>query len=156
MKISKPKKEAPSVAEPQPPMDDASSVTPNEPMPEGPDMMGGNEPMGNEPMPDAPAEGDDSTMSIINQLSDTDKKAVRAYAESMLSREEDKNNEGGDNEPPMGGEMPTEGRCYTKNELNEVFGLDNLSVKKDEPKTDKRKDNTVKNSPFNSPKFKTK
>ena len=80
----------------------------------GPDpSMGGEDPMGGQDpmMGPPPADGDgqlnpdmggmddsgmggegdgpdDSTMSIINQLSPEDLDAVRAYAESMLSRDE--------------------------------------------------------------------
>lgn len=45
--------------------------------------------MGADPMAGGEAEGgDDSTMSIFNQLSPDDKEAARAYMESMLARDE--------------------------------------------------------------------
>lgn len=61
-------------------------------MPEGGvDPMAGGDPNAMEgdeaPMSDQEESGD-STMDIINQLSPTDREAVRAYAESMLSRDE--------------------------------------------------------------------
>lgn len=53
---------------------------------EGDDMgMGGGESEG----------GDDSTSSIIDQLSDDDKEAVRNYAKSLLSRDENQSIGGG-------------------------------------------------------------
>ena len=47
--------------------------------------------------------GDDSTMSLFNQLSDDDKEAARGYIESMLSRDEEKTDDSGmDGNMPMG------------------------------------------------------
>ena len=64
----------------------------------GDPTMGGDPAMGGDPsMGDDPAMGgdsnDDSTMSIINQLSPEDREAVRSYAESMLNHEGDENQE---------------------------------------------------------------
>ena len=102
---------------------------------------------------------DDSTISIINQLSPTDKEAVRAYAESMLNRSESNNENGTDmangsmEEDPM-----MESVVFTKKQLkkiNESFRSTNN--KEDDTKTvlNKKKSQTVsKKSPFNSPDFK--
>ena len=127
-------------AEPTAPM--GGVPAPEEPMP----PMDGQAPAeGGEEMPpmDAPAEaapegeGDDSTMGIINQLSPKDKEAVRAYAESMLARDEQQNGEAGsapeEPMPPMDGEMPpmdgqapvSETVIFKKKQLdkvNEIFG----------------------------------
>ena len=127
--------------------------------------------MGGEPPMDEPegGEGDDSTISIINQLSPEDREAVRSYAESMLARDEEKNGgeELGGGEPPMddpsmggdpnGGPM-MESVIFTKKQLktiNENF----LQMSDDEEKKDKKVglkkgDKLHKKSPFNSPKFK--
>ena len=137
----------------QPPMDG------QDPMADADPMMGGEQPPigGQDPMSD---EGDDSTMSIINQLSDEDREAVRAYAESML-------NKGEDTEEPMGEEPPVdnapvmESFIFTKRQLQtlmENFGPteDEIQNKDDDRKPlSKKKDKTVSSkSPFNSPKFK--
>lgn len=87
---------------------------------------------------------DDSTMSIINQLSDTDRKAVRAYAESMLNRDETQNQ-------PM-----QESFIFTKKQLDEIHEmLMTQSDKHDNElnkinKKTKQLDNLHK-SPFDSP-----
>ena len=85
------------------PTDDASSLPPQTTPAPAPDMNAeapapdmGNEmpPMdGGAPEGDMGGgmEGDDSTMGIINQLSPKDREAVRAYAESMLTRDEAQN-----------------------------------------------------------------
>ena len=59
---------------------------------------------------DDAAEDDDSTESIIDQLTDDDKEAVRNYAKSLLDRSESVNDgmgmEGPEEEPiPGGGQM---------------------------------------------------
>lgn len=57
--------------------------------------MGGPEEEMNPEMGDMEMEQeDDSTIGIINQLSDEDKDAVRAYAESLLSRNENDTEQG--------------------------------------------------------------
>ena len=58
---------------------------------EDPMMNGEDTPM-DSPM-DGEDEGDDSTTSIINQLSPEDREAVRAYAQSMLSKSDGLNDE---------------------------------------------------------------
>lgn len=131
------------------------------------DNMGGEEPM--EDMDMAPAvptdnnmsgeesmedmdmnnESGDSTMDIINQLSDEDKESVRAYAESMLDKN-DNTDSMGDEEMP---EMPTqqEGKCFTKKQLKEEFGVKPKEVKATTRVP--RKKTITKNSPFNPPIF---
>ncbi len=103
--------------------------------------------------------GDDSTISIINQLSPADKEAVRAYAESMLSRSESNNENGTDMADGSMEEGPMmESVVFTKKQLkkiNESFRSTNN--KEDDTKTilNKKKSQTVsKKSPFNSPEFK--
>ena len=119
--------------------------------------IGGDPAMGGDPATEDG--GDDSTISIINQLSPSDKEAVRAYAESMLSRSESNNENGTDmadgsiEEDPM-----MESVVFTKKQLkkiNESFRSTNN--KEDDTKTvlNKKKSQTVsKKSPFNSPNFK--
>ena len=109
----------------------------------------------------------DDTMSIINQLSDTDREAVRADAESMLNRDETQGEGGG--EPADGGDdLPIDANgqpmmekvIFTKNQLrmiNEELGLnsqlkDNSDDKK--PLQKKTTNTTSKKSPFNPPRFK--
>lgn len=134
-------------------------------MGDDPNAMGGDPGMiGGDAGMDAGADGQegagDDTMSIINQLSDTDREAVRAYAESMLSRDEEQmdgqNDElGGEAEQPV-----MESVIFTKrqlNKINEEFGpnrdyLDNDDNKK--PLQKKNTKTTSNNSPFNPKKFK--
>lgn len=162
-------------------MGDASSVDPNmgaDPMAggdpsmgeapaEGPGPMAGEDPMmggGDEPMPGDGEDmggdegsGDDSTMSLFDQLSDTDKEAARSYIESMLNKDESQP----ENQGPEGGDMPQmpmESVIFTKGQLkklNEDIGL-GMDAERDEKRLTKRTDKTnkkVKSSPFNSPKF---
>ena len=138
-----------------------------------PMMGGGQEPMdGQDPMMDGeqqpmdgqdpmmgdeqiPTEGgDDSTVSIIQQLSDEDREAVRAYAESMLG------NKNSDNEmSPVNNEPMMESVIFTKRQLNKLmenFGPteDEIQKKDNRKPLMKKKEQTVsKKSPFNSPKF---
>ena len=171
-------------------MDGASTVPSGDPMAGGDPMSDGQPPMdgqdpavgggsmtddtamGGDPMDGAQppmddGEGDDSTMSIINQLSDEDREAVRAYAESMLSK-----SEGGQeapagedpmmDDPAMGGEQQPmmESFIFTKKQLNtlmENFGPteDELQKQDERKPLQKKKERTVSDkSPFNSPKFK--
>lgn len=95
-------------------------------------------------------EGSDDTMSIINQLSDTDKEAVRSYAKSMLNKS-DSQQENGDagNQPMM------ESVVFTKKQLikiQENFGpsQDEL-MKKNDRKELPKKISKSGSSPFNSP-----
>ena len=99
-------------------MDGASPAPSGDPMMGGDPMAGEQPPMdgqdpavGGDPMMNDPAMGggpamdgqtDDSTMSIINQLSDEDREAVRAYAESMLSKSEGDENQTMMNEGKIG------------------------------------------------------
>ena len=117
-----------------------------------PDMGGEQPPMGDQDpmMGDPNMGGDDSTMSIINQLSDEDREAVRAYAESMLSNQ---NGEADNTEPMM------ESVVFTKKQMDmifESFGPTEDEIQKTNKKDglDKKKtQNVSKKSPFNSPKF---
>ena len=118
--------------------------------------MGGGEPEG----------GDDSTASIIDQLSDDDKDAVRNYAKSLLNRDEA--NAGveampGMEEPTAPAQAPsqtgqgvmmeiTKGRLKKVQQiLHETF----RSKEEDEDETDRKqkkvKKNVGKKSPFDSP-----
>lgn len=144
------------------PMD---NMNPNMPMGNGdPSMendpsMGGEEPMDNGGMP---VEGDDSTMSIINQLSPDDKEAVRNYAESMLARDETQSNPNGDmgEDPTMAGTdgQMMESVIFTKRQINKIhenFNQKNNDAENlDNKPLGKKKGKTVsKNSPFNNPNF---
>lgn len=117
-------------------------------------------------MPDSNQDdGGDSTVDIINQLSPTDREAVRAYAESMLSRDE---TPGAEMETGMGGEEPvpgqngqdimmeiTKGRLVNvQKKLYEMFG-DTMNGNTDN-ESDRKQKKVVKNkkgfkSPFDSP-----
>lgn len=116
-----------------------------DPMGGDPNAMGGDPNAGGE---DPNGGGSDDTASIINQLSDTDREAVRSYAESML------NKDGGQQDG--GGEQPMmEQVIFTKKQLNKIqenFGpsQDEL-MKKDDRQELPKKNSKSKNSPFNSP-----
>lgn len=179
--IKIPKKNAPPVnktpvpepmpqQEPQGPMPgpnaDANSVGQT-----SPDM--GGEDMG-APMMDGPMDNDggspekkDIQKNIgkgCQQFRDyqgEDKADLKKWVEGMLDSLNDSNSseeEGpaDDNMPPMEDDgMPMEGSLITKKRLkkiNEVFGLENMDKNKDE-KVSQRKHTSIKNSPFNSPKF---
>lgn len=149
----------------QPPMDGQDPAVGGGPMTD--DTAMGGDPIDGAQPPMDDGEGDDSTMSIINQLSDEDREAVRAYAESMLSK-----SEGGQeapagegpmmDDPAMGGEQQPmmESFIFTKKQLNtlmENFGPteDELQKQDERKPLQKKKERTVSDkSPFNSPKFK--
>ena len=171
-------------------MDGASTVPSGDPMAGGGPMSDGQPPMdgqdpavgggsmtddtamGGDPMDGAQpsmddGEGDDSTMSIINQLSDEDREAVRAYAESMLSKSKgEQEAPAGEgpmmDDPAMGGEQQPmmESFIFTKKQLStlmENFGPteDELQKQDERKPLQKKKERTVSDkSPFNSPKFK--
>ena len=153
------------MADEQPPMDGQDPAMGGDPMMDDPTMEG--DPMAGEQPPMDGEDGDDSTMSIISQLSDEDREAVRAYAESMLSK-----SEGGQeaptgegpmmDDPAMGGEQQPmmESFIFTKKQLNtlmENFGPteDELQKQDERKPLQKKKERTVSDkSPFNSPKFK--
>jgi hypothetical protein len=103
----------------------------------------------------------DKTMEIINKLSDKDKKTVEAYAESLLSNDEDKNDESEDEQIPDGLNMEqpvNESFIFTKKQLTKLmenFGPTNDELEKDKKEVEsKMNKNSSKNTPFNSPKFK--
>ena len=139
------------------PPDGNGELDPN--MGGGPGMEG--EPPMNEPEGE---EGDDSTMSLFNQLSDEDKKAARGYIESMISRDESNGPEDGGEMPPMDGpeggdpnaSPMMETVIFRKGQLRAI----NENLLTTQPEDDKN--NAVekkkggklnKKSPFNSPKF---
>lgn len=133
----------------------------NDPMQEPDQNMDNTQDMGMDPGMEANADnmgGDDSTMSIINQLSDTDREAVRAYAESMLSRDEesdiDNDGIGGDTQAPM---QETRKVIFTKKqllEMNENFGPTADELEKTKPEIfSKKTDRKNNNTPFDKPKF---
>ena len=146
--------------------------------PMGQDMMGaepmGGQPMGNSetpmdgqdmPMDQPPVDsgemgaapaGDDSTESIISQLSDPDDvEAVRNFALYYLDKEKNGGDQIGEEQPMM------ENVVFTKKQLKKIhedFQINNddeLKHRKNKEKglQRKRTNNTSKNSPFNSPKF---
>ena len=150
--------DAPMGGDSMPPMDDQS-------MGEVPNAMDGDSmpPMDDPSNGGAPdMSGDDSTMSIINQLNDEDREAVRAYAESMLNKNGEQGPDGMDvpmDDPSMSGEPMMESAIFTKKQLKmimENFGPteDELQNVKNNKQLSKKKEKTVsKKSPFNSPKF---
>lgn len=133
------------------------------------DMDGG--PMNEPDMGSDSEDGDDSTMSIINKLTDADREAVRAYAESMLNREEtsgddemnigdDEMNIGDDENNSDQGEQMMEQFLFTKGQvlsLNEKLGAKKTAGLDDDSKPLNKK-NTSKTvsakSPFSPKKFK--
>ena len=150
------------------PMDGGAPV--GDPGMGGPDQGGMNDgqlnpDMGGEPPMDGPdggAEGgDDSTMSLFNQLSDEDKEAARGYIESMLNRDESQSGDDMGDEPPMGGPdggpdggpMMENYRRYGR--IYENLPVTDLYNKKEKNTNEKKKGTGVsKKSPFNSPRFK--
>lgn len=119
-----------------------------------PQMGGGPDMGGEEPPMDG---GDDSTMSIINQLSPEDREAVRSYAESMLSRDEEQNGPdmGGD---PNGGAPMMESFVFTKKQIKSINeNLQNMEPEDDDKNKGlekKKGKNISKKSPFKAPQFK--
>ena len=98
--------------------------------------------------PNAMGNSDDTT-SIINQLSDEDKEAVRSYAKSMLEKEGGEQQEAGEEQQMM------EQVIFTKKQLNKIqenFGpsQDELMKKNDRKELPKKISKSVI-SPFNSP-----
>lgn len=147
------------------PMDDASLAPEGgnmeEPMPMGDEEM----PMDDMPMDSDIPEGDngmgdDETMNIINKLSPKDKEAVKSYAESLSSNNED-SNEPEQQEPMQDGlnmEAPmNETFIFKKSQLNKLmenFGPTNDELVKDKKANlSKKNKKVVKNSPFNAPDF---
>ena len=137
-----------------PSMDDDPNEMGGDPSMDGePNEMGGDPSMDGEP---SNAENDD-TMSIINQLSDTDKEAVRKYAESMLSRDETKS----DGESiEMDGEQPPmmEQVIFTKKQIKKINEnllqtTDDSDCRDERKPLDKRQSKISKKSPFSQPKF---
>ena len=99
---------------------------------------------------DQSGEDSDDTASIINQLSDTDKEAVRSYAKSMLNKSDSQQENGDEGNQPM-----MESVIFTKKQLNKIqenFGpsQDEL-MKKNDRKGLPKKISKSGSSPFNSP-----
>lgn len=104
---------------------------------------------------DAEGAADDSTVSIINQLSPEDREAVRSYAESMLNRSED-NGEGEAQTQPSDETLAMESVIFTKKQLRKIMenvGIFNNDTDKKTPLKNKGTKSVTKKSPFNSPKF---
>lgn len=128
--------------------------------------MPGEDPAMNDVDPNigSDAEGnDDSTTSIIDQLSDEDKEAVRNYAKSLLSRDEGVPDDAGSDiggdipeaqpQPGNGGVMMEISKGRLKNvqrKLSEKF-RDNDKEEETNRKQQKVRKNTGKKSPFDSP-----
>jgi hypothetical protein len=100
-------------------------------------------------------------MEIINQLSPKDKEAVKSYAESLVSKDENNENVEGQNEVPQDGlnmEVPmNESFIFNKKQLNKLL-MENFGPTEDELETNKKpnlikKQKNVKKSPFNAPDF---
>jgi hypothetical protein len=155
-------------------MDDASNIPPmgGDPAAMGSDpaAMGGDPAaMGGDPAAmdgdpaamggDPAAMGGDETMGIINQLSDKDREAVRAYAKSLLPNSNATSNEDQNMAADANMQAPmNESFIFKKRQLNNIF--ENFGPTEDELSKDK-KNNFIKNSkkpqfnsPFNAPKFK--
>jgi hypothetical protein len=120
--------------------------------------------MGADPMAGGEAEGgDDSTMSIFNQLSPDDKEAARAYMESMLARDETQGADDGMQglgepapAPDQAGQGVmmeiTKGRLKkVQQRLHETFRSQEDDKDETDRKQKKVKKNVGKKSPFDSP-----
>lgn len=107
--------------------------------------------------------GDDSTASIIDQLSDEDKEAVRNYAKSLLNRDEANPGEMPGMEEPASAPAPdqsgqgvmmeiTKGRLKkVQRRLHETFRSQEDDKDETDRKQKKVKKNVGKKSPFDSP-----
>lgn len=146
------------------PMDDASLAPEGgnmeEPMPMD-DMSMGDMPMDSDIPEGDNGMGDDETMDIINKLSPKDKEAVKSYAESLASNNEDSNEPEQQEEPMQDGlnmEAPmNETFIFKKSQLNKLmenFGPTNDELVNDKKTNLSKKQKNVKNSPFNAPDFK--
>lgn len=145
---------------------DAPMDNPNEQLPpieddnmanmDGNNEMPTDDMMGGEP---SSSEEDDSTISIINQLSPEDKEAVRSYAESLLKRSEPSQEEQQEDEmhPMMETITIKKGDMET---LLENFGPSQdelfMNSDKNKPLNKKAKKTISSNSPFSAPKFEEK
>ena len=113
----------------------------------------GGDPMGGDPGMEGGEEGDDSTMSIINQLSPEE-------GPDDMGREEPPMDGGPDMGPDQGGGQPPmmEQVVFTKKQLRKLNEALNIIEPEKEDKNkglEKKKGKSVnKKSPFNSPKFK--
>ena len=132
----------------------AGMPTDGDPAMEGGDMgMEGGEAEG----------GDDSTASIIDQLSDEDKEAVRNYAKRLLNRDEASPAEMSGMEEPASPAAPgqsgqgvmmeiTKGRLKkVQQKLHETFRSQEDNKDETDRKQKKVKKNIGKKSPFDSP-----
>lgn len=146
------------------PMDDASLAPEGgnmeEPMPMD-DMSMDNMPMDSDIPEGDNGMGDDETMNIINKLSPKDKEAVKSYAESLVSNNEESNESEQQEEPMQDGlnmETPVnETFIFSKKQLNKLmenFGPSEAELEKEEKPNLVKKHKNVKNSPFNAPDFK--
>ena len=109
--------------------------------------------------------GDDSTASIIDQLSDEDKDAVRNYAKSLLNRDEARPEDMAGAAEPAAAPAPapdqggqgvmmeiTKGRLKkVQQRLHETFRSQEDDKDETDRKQKKVKKNTGKKSPFDSP-----
>ena len=117
---------ASSIGEENPmPMDDASLAPEGgnmeEPMPMD-DMSMDNMPMDSDIPEGDNGMGDDETMDIINKLSPKDKEAVKSYAESLASNNEDSNE-------PEQQEEPMQDGLNMEAPMNETFIFKKKSIK---------------------------
>lgn len=127
-----------------------------------PNMTNSGSGMDTSTEPEAGEEGTgDDTASIINKLSDEDKEAVRAYAESMLNKNGG-SEDAPEEEPNNSGHPMMEQVIFTKKQLkkiNEEFGINNDELNKGQEDRNntlpKKTSKTTSNkSPFNPKKFK--
>jgi hypothetical protein len=122
-------------------------------------MMGDDPNMEGDPNMGGDDSMDDSTTSIINQLSPEDREAVRSYAQSMLSRAEGDNgteSEGASDSQSPDAIMAMESVIFTKKQLRTIMenvGIFNNEPRKEKSLTKKSTKSVSKNSPFNSPNF---
>lgn len=124
--------------------------------PQGPDMSQMEPGMPDDQMPmdngaDMGGNGDvDDIVSLLNKLTDTDKKAAKGYIESMIDREESQN---GADSDPQNQEVQTESVSFSKGQLKKIyeqFGEIGLDRELDARKLEKKR-KVSKKSPFSSP-----
>ena len=162
---------------PVPEADMTANAGAPDPMGADPNMGAGIGNMAEDPNAGMPAEGDpgmeggeaeggdDSTASIIDQLSDDDKEAVRNYAKSLLNRDETNTDEAPGMEEPADAPAPapsqagqgvmmeiTKGRLKkVQRHLSETFRSNDDDKDETDRKQKKVKKNVGKKSPFDSP-----
>lgn len=119
-----------------------------------PNAIGGTESEGPNEMPnddENQGDGGDSTIDIINQLSDKDRETVRSYAKSLLKGS---GAQDGENEQPPIAESVIFSKKQIKAISENLMDVDNNNKEQNLGNNRKKKHRQVsKKSPFSAPKF---